>query len=349
MTIDHDGNRPPPRRLDASLGAIIRIRSRSPARSPSPALPSVPDYSPASPTPSQLDLPENERPYSWTPNDEVPPKRTNAGSVVSSPSATTAAASPELAPKAPPPPPSSFAPEGFVPVSAKAPTLTPRSPALALQETIEESVAREVERRLSHLGQQPVLRPAQPVGYGPSTLLLRPAVTIPAAAHWNPLHTYQVLEHITSAPPPAPEQNEDDEDDDDEDEAQNFAPATINECLQQAYDFGREFHMRGEPPFPHGKLNRANDPGARRRITKRYNARLKRAQACEEEQRAVKWRALQRRAAKAAHTGRVRLILLTIFSPLASRFLLPLWGVVLLNPSLPDFSGPPHPFTFWRY
>ena len=345
VTIDHDGNHPPPRLLDVPLDVIIRKRSRSPVRSPSPVLPSVPDYSPASPTPSQLDLPEQERPASWTPSEEAPTKRTKAASVASSASVTTAAAaaSPVISPLAPPPASRNFSQEGFVPVSTKAPILTPSSSALALQETIEESVAREVERRLAHLGQPPVLRPAQSLGYGPSTLLLRPAVTMPAASSWNALNTYQVLEPITTAPPPVPERNEEDDDEDDEEEAHDFAPATINECLQQAYDFERDFHMRGEPPFPHKRLNRTTDPAARRRITKRYNARLKRARASEEEQRHIKWRALQRRAAKAAHSGRVRLVLLVnVFLNLVMRFLLPLCGGLLLNPSRPDLYGPTH-------
>ena len=315
VTIDHDGNHPPPRRIEESLDSITRKRSRTPVRSPSPTLPVVNEYSPASPTPSQLDLPENERPASWPPADETAPEKVKSASL-SSVSVTTQAASPVTTVKSPPPTSSAFPPEGFLPVLPHPPTLTPSPAAQALQERIEESVAREAERRLAHYGQPPILRPASPMSYGPSTLLLRPAHTFPASSSWGPINAYEVLEPATCPPPHlfhgGPNDENDVDDDLDDDAGAHMLP-TINDCLQQAFDFNQDFHTRGEPPYPHAALSRTNDPVARRRTIKRYNARTKRAQAPEDEQRALQWRALQRRAAKAAHAGRVSFVLLTLY------------------------------------
>ena len=80
VTIDQEDAHPPPKR-NASARSDAGQRSMSPPclSPPIPAL-SVSDYQPTSPTPSQLELPELERPPSWSPADvSPPPKRTRLG------------------------------------------------------------------------------------------------------------------------------------------------------------------------------------------------------------------------------------------------------------------------------
>ena len=70
-----------------------------------------------------------------------------------------------------------------------------------------------------------------------------------------------------------------DEDDLDEDNCAvaQYQPAAVLDCLWQARNFERDFHMRTEPPFPHEAVAQAPDLAARRHIAKRRNSRLKRA------------------------------------------------------------------------
>ena len=91
-----------------------------------------------------------------------------------------------------------------------------------------------------------------------------------------------------------------------------YKPATVNDCLFQAYNFERDFHMRKEPPFPHAAVRAAGDVNQRRQITKRYNSRVKRANTTEAQQRTVKWQGLVRRANRAATQGRVPKLFLLI-------------------------------------
>ena len=43
------------------------------------------------------------------------------------------------------------------------------------------------------MGQTPVLKPAPQMNYGPPTLIIRPALNIPAASSWNPMPAYEVM------------------------------------------------------------------------------------------------------------------------------------------------------------
>ena len=77
VIIDHDNERPHPKRMENLRRATspqVNQRTASPASPPIPTV-SVSDYHPPSPTPSQLDLPESERPASWSPAENHPTKR----------------------------------------------------------------------------------------------------------------------------------------------------------------------------------------------------------------------------------------------------------------------------------
>ena len=100
VTVDHDDAHPPPRRTDVPSRSEPSKRNRSPTLSSSINPSAVTDCQSAFPTPSQLGLPENERPASWTPPDEVAPERVRhcSSSPVSGPTVTR---SPEIQPKPP--------------------------------------------------------------------------------------------------------------------------------------------------------------------------------------------------------------------------------------------------------
>ena len=70
IVIDHDDENPPPKKIadptrQDSQSNTDGERHASPSMPPVIPTLSVSDYQPASPPPSQLDLPENERPPSW--------------------------------------------------------------------------------------------------------------------------------------------------------------------------------------------------------------------------------------------------------------------------------------------
>ena len=232
------------------------------------------------------------------------PKKMNTPSV-SSVSFSTRVVSPGASSKSCHPASSVSSPEGFKPAQHQPPTLTPNQAPIDLQEPIDDAVVRELERRLSEVTQSTPRSTAFPTAYGPPAVLYRPALTIPGDSSWD---TLDVLEPVTFAPPPSARSwnDEDLECDEEGEDEQNRAPPTLNEVPEQSYHFDGDFHTRGHPAFAQAALSRKKDPSARRSIAKRYHARIKRANASEDEQRALKWRGIQRRAAIAAHQGRVR-------------------------------------------
>ena len=61
------------------------------------------------------------------------------------------------------------------------------------------AVAREVDRRLQHLGQPPVLTPNPSMDYDPQTLTLNPTLNIPASSSWNPSNSPPVIAAVVNA------------------------------------------------------------------------------------------------------------------------------------------------------
>ena len=74
VTIGHDDSHPPPLLIvTPSMSPVRHKRTCAPLKSPNVSTLSVSEYQPASPTPSQRDFPENERPSSWAPADACEP------------------------------------------------------------------------------------------------------------------------------------------------------------------------------------------------------------------------------------------------------------------------------------
>ena len=128
----------------------------------------------------------------------------------------------------------------------------------------------------------------------------RPSIQVPAASSWQA--------PCVPSLPTQPQGCDDTLDDDGDDDTPpgTYNPATVTDCLFQAFNFNRDFRTRTVPEFPHEAIRRAADVDDRRRITKRHNSRVKRAQSSEESQSATKWQGLVRRANKAAAQGRVQ-------------------------------------------
>ena len=133
------------------------------------------------------------------------------------------------------------------------------------------------------------------------------------------------LPPLPLAPPPAmsrpkltPRVPEPEEADDVYDEPHD--PRSAEQCIEDAYAFGRQFRMRGEPPPPHEEYDNAS-PRRKAVSTKRWNSRAKRPQHPESAQRQAQWAALLRRARRAAATGNVSVSFL--FLPVR------VWAVVL--------------------
>ena len=84
----------------------------------------------------------------------------------------------------------------------------------------------------------------------------------------------------------------------------------MDDCLFEAYNFERGFRVRAEPLYLHEAMNKSATPLAKRADRKRYQSWAKRAKAPEQGQRATKWQALVKRSSKAAHAGRINLLVL---------------------------------------
>ena len=195
------------------------------------------------------------------------------------------------------------------------PSLVPNPSSRALKGQIDEAVSREVDRRLSHLGQHPVLTPNVTYQYGPpQTLIMRPSLQIPQTSSWQQAVGQNTIcpnmaassRHFSLPHPPNLIQEAEEDDYDESPQLATYKPATVNDCLFHAYNFDRDFHLRSEPPFPREAVAKSPDVQARRMIAKRYNSRVKRERASETDQRAAKWKSIVKRANKAATEGRVR-------------------------------------------
>ena len=130
--------------------------------------------------------------------------------------------------------------------------------------------------------------------------VVRPSIHVPAASSWQA----PCVPSLPSQPQGRDDTLDDDGDDDTPPGA--YKPDTVTDCLFQAFNFNRDFRTRTVPEFPHEATRRAEDADARRRITKRHNSRVKRAQSSEASHRATKWQGLVRRSNTAATQGRVR-------------------------------------------
>ena len=247
-------------------------------------------------------------------------------------------------PKSPPPAPPTltpFPPAGFVSLApASSPHLVPNPATTALQEHIDISAAKEVGRRLLHLGQHPILTPNVLYQYGhQQNYLVGPPLTMPAISSWNPMS-----DSSTAVPSNAePERVGGSEDDENENGGKKpYQHATAHDCLIQAYRIGRDFHLRTQPPFPNADIAKATDANERRRITKRHNSRLKRSRAIEEARRTAKWQAIHRRAHKAAVEGRVRflgILVLEFIRAVIHLFTYCLLGEILVVRSFHEIFG----------
>ena len=191
VAIAQDDSHPQPHRIEEELPNAIRKRPRTPTGSIDRSVTPAQYYSPESPTSTQIDLPEIERPASRPPADEAPRKRRKEA-IASSGGASTQIGSPIVTSKShsvhdePISPPG-----GFRHVQLPdPPTITPSPCARALEKQIDEAVALEADRLLQRMGIQPAIKPAQPMNYGPPASIIRPSLSIPDSSSWNPMITY---------------------------------------------------------------------------------------------------------------------------------------------------------------
>lgn len=219
-----------------------------------------------------------------------------------------------------------FSPSVFI--NAKPPdppTLAPNPRTAELQAQTDLAVAREVGRRLQHLGQPPSIKPASPRNYGHSAPIARPSLHIPASSSWNPTPTYEVMGAVADASALV-EPGDPGEADEPEDSTQVHTPVDVQDCLLQVYHFDRDFQMRTEPTFPRKAVSVARDLNARRKINNRRNSRFRRARPPGSEQRAAKWQSLVRRDNKAAAVG-IAQVAFWLVNTFVLSFTLALWGV----------------------
>ena len=176
VIIDHDAStRPSPKLLPyRSPDSDVSYHAKRPRSTVlSPPIPelSVSDYQHNSPTPSQLELPENERPPSWSPADVSPPPKKPRPYTPSSSAVThDAISTPKPAAFVPPTPtatlqpgPAFFhpgfqantAPQYVLSLPPVAPQLTPNQSTVDIQTFVDIDVSLEVDRRLAHLGNPP--------------------------------------------------------------------------------------------------------------------------------------------------------------------------------------------------
>ena len=105
------------------------------------------------------------------------------------------------------------------------------------------------------------------------------------------------LPHLTHRAPEACQHEEDGEE-------QEFAPRSLEECVEDAYNFDKNFHKRGGPPFPQEQWAKAT-PARQAVLTKRRKSRVKRAQQPVHAQRDIQRKSLLRRARRDSARGYV--------------------------------------------
>ena len=201
VVIDHDTREHQnPRMLPSDSPDPPRANRERMSRTPvlPPEMPdlSVSDYQPQSPTPSQMELPESERPPSRTPAGESPPmKKARPATPTLHPNPDDVADNTTVVPSAAKSPSPTFTPQGFTSLQPpqfilnmppQVPQLSPNTTTIDLQAQIAQEASKEVDRRLAHMGQPPVITPSSAFMYGPpQSNVVRPSINVPQTSFWK--------------------------------------------------------------------------------------------------------------------------------------------------------------------
>ena len=90
----------------------------------------------------------------------------------------------------------------------------------------------------------------------------------------------------------------------DDEEEQEYVPRSLEQCMEDAYHFDKNFHKRGIPPFPQEHRGEST-PTRQAVLTKRHQSRVKRAQHPVHVQKDIQRNILLRRSQRAAERGDV--------------------------------------------